>query len=117
MGLIGPQLAYKIIRYGAELVLADRWFASSQIHHGCTTQDGTSCRLISRGRIDKQLVCPLSGEVVDRDVNAALNLRDWPDYASCGPVRATAPSVLGPTTTVGTGHGSDVGSSAPEKLP
>jgi putative transposase len=61
MGLIGPQLAYKTIRYGGEFVVADRWFASSQIHHGCTTPDGTSCRLISRGRIDKQLVCPLTG--------------------------------------------------------
>ena len=44
-------------------------------------------------------------------VNAALNLRDWPDYASCGPVGTTAPSVPGPTTTVGTGHGADAGSS------
>jgi putative transposase len=57
-------------------------------------------------------VCPLTGEVVDRDVNAARNLRDWPDHASCGPVRATAPSVPGPTAPpVGTGHGADAGSS------
>jgi putative transposase len=41
--------------------------------------------------------------MVDRDINAALNLRDWPekvedgsavsDAASCGPVGTTAPSV------------------------
>ena len=48
MGLIGPQLAYKTIRYGGELVVADRWFASSQIHHGCTTPDGTPCRLVGK---------------------------------------------------------------------
>jgi putative transposase len=111
MGLIGPMLAYKTTRYGGELIVADRWFPSSQIHHGCTAPDGTSCRLVGKGRIDKQLLCPITGEVVDRDRNAACNLRDWPDHASCGPVRTTAPSVPGPTTPVGTGHGADAGSS------
>ncbi len=112
MGLVKPQLAYKTARYGAVLTVADRWFASSQIHHGCTTPDGTPCRLIGKGHIDKKLVCPHTGEVVDRDRNAALNLRDWPDHASCGPVGTTAPSVPGPTEpSVGTGHGADAGSS------
>jgi putative transposase len=109
MGLIGSQLAYKTTRYGGELILTDRWFPSSRIHHGCTTPDGAPCRLIGKGRIDKHLVCPQTGEVVDRDINAALNLRDWPDNASCGPVGATAPSVPGPTGLVGTGHGADAG--------
>jgi putative transposase len=107
MGLIRPQLTYKTIRCGSTLTVADRWFPSSQIHHGCTHPDGTPCRLEGRGRIDKHLVCPITGQVVDRDCNAALNLRDWPDTASCGPVGTTAPSVPGPTTTVGTGHGAD----------
>jgi putative transposase len=112
MGLVGPQLAYKTARHGSVLTLADRWFASSQIHHGCTHPDGTPCRLIGKGRVDKELVCPLTGAVVDRDSNAAQNLRDWPDHASCGPVGATAPSVPGPTgPPVGTGHGADAGSS------
>jgi putative transposase len=62
MGAIGPQLAYKSTRYGGNLVVADRWFASSQIHHGCTAPDGTPCRLLGHGRIDKLLVCPLTGE-------------------------------------------------------
>ncbi|MBN4679077.1 transposase, partial [Pandoraea nosoerga] len=73
--------------------------------------DGTPCRLQGKGRIDKHLLCPVTGEVVDRDRNAALNLRDWPDNASRGPVGTTAPSAPGPTTTVGTGHGADTGSS------
>ena len=112
MGLVGPQLVYETARHGGNLIVADRWFTSSQIHHGCATPDGTPCRLIGKGRIDKHLVCPLTGEVVDRDINAARNLRDWPDHASCGPVGATAPSVPGPTTpVVGTGHGADAGSS------
>jgi len=113
MGTIKPLLVYKTARYGAMLTVADRWFAFSQTHHRSATPDGTPCRLIGEHRLDKQSVCPLTGEVVDRDINAARNLRDWPDHASCGPVRATAPSVPGPTTPlVGTGRGADAGTSA-----
>ena len=57
MGLVKPQLAYKTARHGGVLTVADRWFASSQIHHGCHQPDGTPCRLISKGHIDKKLVC------------------------------------------------------------
>ena len=56
-----------------------------------------------------RLVCAGTGELVDRDVNAAQNLRDWPDHASCGSVGATAPFVLGPSRE-GTGGGSVAGS-------
>ena len=111
MGLAAPMLAYKASRHGSTLTVADRWFPSSQIHHGHTLPDGTPCRLEGKGRIDKHLACPVTAEVVDRDRNAALNLRDWPESASCGPVGTTAPSVPGPTTTVGTDHGADAGPS------
>ena len=79
MGAIRPLLVYKTGRRNGILTVADRWFASSQIHHRCTHPDGTPCRLVGKGRVDKHLVCPLTGEVVDRDHNAARNLRDWPD--------------------------------------
>ena len=79
MGAIRPLLVYKTARRNGILTVADRWFASSQIHHRCTHPDGTPCRLVGKGRVDKHLVCPLTGEVVDRDHNAARNLRDWPD--------------------------------------
>lgn len=49
MGAIKPQLAYKTARHGTVLTVADRWFASSQIHHGCIQPDGMPCRLISKG--------------------------------------------------------------------
>ena len=29
--------------------------------------------------MDKVLRCPITGEDVDRDINAARNLRDWPE--------------------------------------
>jgi putative transposase len=66
MGAVRPQLAYKTACWGGSLTVADRWFASSQIHHGCSAPDGTPCRLVGKGRIDKLLVCPQTGEVVDR---------------------------------------------------
>ena len=37
MGAVKPQLAYKTTRHGTVLTVADRWFASSHIHHGCPT--------------------------------------------------------------------------------
>jgi putative transposase len=109
MGCVRPQLVYKATRYGVMLTVADRWFASSQIHHGCANPDATPCRLIRKGRIDKQLVCPQTGEVVDRDHNAARNLRDWPDTpvdAQSGrrPRSSAVPTVVSETAaqTVGT---------------
>jgi putative transposase len=95
MGAIRPQLAYKSARYGASLTVADRWFASSQIHHGCSQPDGTPCRLIGKHRIDKLLVCAQTGELVDRDINAARNLRDWPDMpVDAQSVRRPRPSAV-----------------------
>ena len=79
MGAVTPMVAYKTAKFGSVLIKADRWFASSQIHYGCTDPDGTQCRLVGKGRIDKHLTCPRTGEAVDRDRNAACNLRDWPD--------------------------------------
>jgi len=100
LGQIRPQLTYKMAWRGTQPTVADRWFASSQIHHGC------GCRLIEPKKLAKQLICAVTGELVDRDSNAAQNLRDWPDDASCGSAGATAPFVPGPSSD-GTGGGSD----------
>ena len=104
LGQIRPQLAYKMAWRGGVLTVADRWFASSQVHHGC------GCRLIEPRKLAKQLVCAATGELVDRDDNAAVNLRDWPDTASCGSVGATAPKPSSPAGSGG-GLGSDAGPS------
>lgn len=104
LGKIRPQLTYKMAWKGRTLTVADRWFASSKTHHGC------GCRLIEPKKLAKQLVCGITGELVDRDINAALNLRDWPDTASCGSVGATAPKPSSPTGSGG-GLGSDAGAS------
>jgi putative transposase len=85
LGRIRPQLTYKMQWRGTAPTVAGRWFASSKIHHGC------GCRLIEPRKLARQLVCAVTGELVDRDINAALNLRDWPDHASCSTVGAAAP--------------------------
>jgi putative transposase len=85
LGQIRPQLGYKMAWAGGTLTVASRWFASSQIHHGC------GCRLAG-GRMDEWKVCAVTGARVHRDRNAALNLRDWPEtHASCSTVGAAAP--------------------------
>jgi putative transposase len=99
LGMARPMFVYKAGRTGSVLTVADRWFPSSQIHHGC------GCRLVAPTKLAKLLVCQETGELVDRDINAALNLRDWPDTASSGPVGTTAPNV----SSLASGGG-DVGS-------
>jgi putative transposase len=92
IGKVRPMLVYKCAQQGGRLLVADRWLASSKIHHGC---GGYLADL----RLDQRVwVCPGCGQVVDRNANAALNLRDWTGPVSDrvvqrGGVAAPAPSV------------------------
>jgi putative transposase len=63
------QLAYKSEWYGARLVLADRFFPSSRLCSGCGTIRDT---LTLKERV---YCCDVCGVSVDRDENAAINLR------------------------------------------
>ncbi len=95
-------IGYKGERSGADITRADRWFDFSQIHHGC------GCRLIAPTRIAKQLVCGLTGELVDRDINTAKNLRDWPEtQASSVLVEGRAPVDTRAASDGGTDAGLD----------
>ena len=67
------QLDYKTGWYGTELVVADRWFASSKICPNCGHRNGE----LRRGQAT--WVCPACGVKHDRDVNPAVNLARWPD--------------------------------------
>jgi putative transposase len=71
LGQIRPTMAYKSAWGGCALVVADRWFASSKIHHEC---GGYHADL---KLADRRWVCPRCGGLVDRNANAARNLRDW----------------------------------------
>jgi putative transposase len=102
IGMCAPTLAYTAEQSGCVVIKADRWFASSQIHHGC------GCRLIAPTRMAKHLACELTGELVDRDINAAQNLPDWPGpQASSRPVEASAPVDTRTASDGGTDPGSD----------
>jgi putative transposase len=71
VGRVRPTLAYKTSWAGGQLVVADRWFASSKTHHGCGGHQAD----LSLGQ--RVWICPGCGALVDRNANAALNLRDW----------------------------------------
>jgi len=100
LGALRPTLAYKTEWGRTRLIIADRFFASSRIHHGC---GGT----LTGPKLAKRLTCETCQVVVDRDENAAKNLRDWPEIlASPGAVGASAPFDPGPPLG-GTDGGSD----------
>ena len=66
-------LEYKAGWYGTELVVADRWFASSKTCSGCEHVKDTL--LLS----ERTYRCDRCGLEIDRDLNAAINLARWPD--------------------------------------
>jgi putative transposase len=66
------QLAYKAAWYGTELVVADRWFPSSKTCSGC----GSIHADLTLS--DRVYECGACGLVLDRDVNAAVNLARYP---------------------------------------
>src|SRR5947207_1127817 len=69
MGELRRQLAYKCEWYGSTLVVADRFFPSSKLCSGCGTIKDTLN--LSERAYDGD-AC---GIVLDRDENAAINLR------------------------------------------
>ena len=92
IGKIRPMLAYKCAQQSGRLLVADRWLASSKTHHGC----GGYLADLKLG--NRTWVCPACGELVDRNANAARNLRDWTGpvgdrVVQRGGVAAPAPSV------------------------
>jgi putative transposase len=62
------QLEYKCAWYGTELVVADRWFPSSKTCSGCGSIDPDLTLA------DRTYACTGCGLVLDRDLNAAVNL-------------------------------------------
>jgi putative transposase len=82
IGQVRPTLAYKCPALGGRLVLADRWFGSSKSHHDC----GGYRADLKLG--DRVWSCPRYERLVDRNANAALNLRDWAGAVDIGKVDA-----------------------------
>lgn len=69
-GMFTTWLAHECEKYDTFLMRADKWFASSKTCNEC----GTKNELLKLS--DREWVCPSCGCVIDRDLNAARNLRD-----------------------------------------
>lgn len=80
-------LAYKTRWYGSILVEADRWFPSSKTCSGCGSRKP---RLLLS---ERTYVCQHCGLVLDRDVNAAINLARLGETRTMG---ETSPAGSGP---------------------
>ena len=78
------QLGYKTARHGGQLVVADRWFASSKT---CSCCGWVKPKL---GLHERTYTCgnDACSLVVDRDVNAAANLAAWGEAQLAGRTRA-----------------------------
>lgn len=78
------QLDYKSKLYGSQLVIADRWFPSSKTCSNCGAKKET---LTLSERVFK---CGSCGFILDRDLNAAINLKNVVSHtmSACGSVEA-----------------------------
>jgi putative transposase len=78
------QLHYKAAWHGGQVVTIGRFFPSSKLHNGC---GGYKDDL---DLADRVWVCPVCKEQVDRDLNAARNIRDEALRLRASPVVATS---------------------------
>ena len=94
-GEIRRQLRYKMCWSGGRLVVADRWFASSKT---CSACGAVKPKLSLSTRVFR---CEHCGLVIDRDLNAAINLKrqvaqsGWETINGRGADRKTRPGLAG----------------------
>jgi len=81
---IHRQLRYKAEWYGGQVITIGRFFPSSRLHNGC---GGYNADL---DLADRVWTCGLCGKQVDRDLNAARNIRDEALRLSAVPGVATS---------------------------
>lgn len=70
-GMFKSCLEWQTRKRGSFLIKADKWFASSKTCNEC----GSKNELLKLS--DREWVCPSCGCLIDRDLNAARNIRDW----------------------------------------
>ncbi len=79
LGAFRPTLTYKAERVGVKVVVVNRFFPSSQIHHNCGGR-------LTGAKLAKRLTCDTCHVEVDRDENASslrtVVLRVGPDWSS-----------------------------------
>jgi putative transposase len=105
---LARQLTYKSAWFGTELVVCDRWFASTKTCSAC-------------GMVKQQLElaervfrCAGCGLVIDRDRNAAANLAAWAERSHAqAPDRQAGGRVINAPGGVGAGHRLGDGETSP----
>jgi putative transposase len=111
-GELASQLRYKAAWYGATLVVAPRFFASTKTCSSCgwVCQEMTLAERIFR--------CQNCGLVADRDINAAANLAAWGEAERRSATQAPDPEARGRVTKAcggrSAGHHLGDGGTAPE---
>lgn len=68
IGELGRQLEYKCEWYGKNLVKVDRWFASTKTCSVCGNKYNVKTK--------RSWICPVCGTYHDRDINAAINIKE-----------------------------------------
>lgn len=68
IGELGRQLEYKCEWYGKNLVKVDRWFASTKTCSVCGNKYNVKTK--------RSWTCPVCGTYHDRDINAAINIKE-----------------------------------------
>jgi putative transposase len=93
MGELFRQILYKAKWHGVEVQVVDRFFPSGKTCSGC----GEIKRELNLSQ--RTYFCVVRGLVIDRDLNAAINLARWqPDESPSG-TTPTAPRALLLSTT------------------
>jgi putative transposase len=93
------QAEYKAGWRGGRVIVADRWFASSKTCSGC---GAVKAKLLLS---ERSYVCTSCGTVLDRDVNAAINLAEYGNRLVAG----SGPETLnGRGADLKTGHARQV---------
>jgi IS605 OrfB family transposase len=113
------QAEYKAAWRGGRVIVADRWFASSKTCSGC---GAVKAKLPLS---ERSYACAACGIVLDRDVNAAVNLAEYGNrqVAGSGPEtengrgadrKTTSGSQVAVKRQPGTPHGGKTGTAAPQ---
>ena len=96
---LARQLTYKAAWFGTELVVCDRWFASTKTCSGC----GAVKQQL--GLAERIFRCAGCGLAVDRDRNAAANLAAWAERSHAqAPDRQAGGRVINAPGGEGAGH-------------
>lgn len=69
-GMLKSFLAYKLAEQGKQIVIIDKWYPSTKLCQFCL------CKNNDITLADRVWVCPNCGQELDRDLNAAVNIKN-----------------------------------------